>query len=49
MDFVKSLKEDGLSEDIAKRAEEEIQKVVDSFSKKVDDLIEIKEKDIMTV
>jgi len=49
MDFIKSLKSDGLSEDIAKRADDEIQKVVDSYSKKVDDLIILKEKDIMTV
>ena len=48
-DFIKKLKDDGLSEDIAKRGEDEVQKIVDSFSKKVDDLIDAKEKDIMTV
>ena len=49
MDFVKSLKNDGLSEDIAKRADDEIQKIVDSYSKKVDELIATKEIDIMTI
>ena len=48
-DFIKGLKDEGLSEDIAKRGEEEVQKIVSSFSIKVDTLIESKEKDIMTV
>ncbi|MDB4088878.1 ribosome recycling factor [Flavobacteriales bacterium] len=48
-DFIKTLKDSGLSEDMAKRAEDEVQKVVDVYSKKVDDLIDAKEKDIMTV
>lgn len=48
-DFIKGLKDDGLSEDMAKRAEEEVQKIVDLYSKKVDELIDAKEKDIMTV
>lgn len=48
-DFIKKLKDDGLSEDIAKRGEDEVQKIVDNYSKKVDDLIDAKEKDIMTV
>lgn len=49
MDFIKSLKNDGLSEDLAKDAENEIQKVVDGYSKRIDDLIAVKENDIMTV
>ena len=48
-DYIKSLKEDGLSEDFAKRGEEEVQKIVDLHAKKIDDLILLKEKDIMTV
>ena len=48
-DFIKGLKDDGLSEDMAKRGEDEVQKIVDVYSKKVDDLIDAKEKDIMTV
>ncbi|MBM3185684.1 MAG: ribosome recycling factor [Bacteroidota bacterium] len=49
LDMIKDLKKDGLSEDMEKVAEEEIQKITNSFIKKVDDLLEIKEKDIMTV
>lgn len=48
-DFIKGLKNNGLSEDMAKTAEDEVQKIVDSYSKKVDDLIDLKEVDIMTV
>src|SRR5690554_8127837 len=49
MDFIKELKNDGLSEDIAKSAEGEIQAITDSFVKKAEDLLVLKEKDIMTV
>ncbi len=49
LDMVKSLKSDGLSEDMAKDAEEQIQQITNSFIKKVDELIELKEKDIMTI
>lgn len=48
-DEVKKLQKDGLPEDMAKDAEEEIQKITNTFSNKVDDLIDRKEKDIMTV
>jgi ribosome recycling factor len=48
-DLIKSLKNDGLSEDQVKSAEDEIQKITDSYSKKVDDIVTIKEKDILTV
>lgn len=48
-DYIKGLKNDGLSEDLAKSAEGEVQKIVDIYIKKVDDLIDLKEKDIMTV
>jgi ribosome recycling factor len=48
-DYIKGLKENGLSEDIAKRGEDEPQKIVDLHSAKVDALIDAKEKDIMTV
>lgn len=48
-DYIKGLKNDGLSEDLAKTAEGEVQKIVDIYIKKVDDLIDLKEKDIMTV
>ncbi len=49
IDMVKSLKDDGLSEDLQKDAEAEIQNITNSFTKKIDDLVEIKEKDIMTL
>ncbi len=49
LDMLKDLKKDGLSEDLEKSAEEEIQKITNAYIKKVDDLLEIKEKDIMTV
>jgi ribosome recycling factor len=48
-DEIKKLKSDGLSEDQAKDAEAEIQKITDGFSIKIEALIEAKEKDIMTV
>ena len=49
IDMIKELKNDGLSEDMAKSAEEEVQKITNIAIKKIDDLVEIKEKDIMTV
>ena len=48
-DEIKKLKNDGLSEDQAKDAENEVQKITDSYGAKIDALIEAKEKDIMTV
>jgi ribosome recycling factor len=49
IDMVKDLKNDGLSEDMAKDAETEVQNVTNAFIKKVDDLVDAKEKDIMTI
>jgi ribosome recycling factor len=49
LDMVKDLKNEGLSEDMVKDAENEIQNITNSFSKKVDELLEIKEKEIMTI
>jgi ribosome recycling factor len=46
---LKKLLKEGLSEDIEKDAEAEIQKLTDSFVKKIDILVEAKEKDIMTI
>src|SRR5690606_22739228 len=48
-DEIKRLQKESISDDLAKSAEERVQKLTDSFSKRVDDLLEIKEKDIMTV
>jgi ribosome recycling factor len=49
IDEVKKLKNDGLSEDQVKDAENEVQKVIDLYTTKIDALIVAKEKDIMTV
>jgi ribosome recycling factor len=49
MDMIKDLKNDGLSEDMQKDAEDQIQNITNSFIKKIDDLVELKEKDIMTI
>jgi len=46
---VKKLQKDGLPEDVTKDTEAELQKLTDSFNKKIDELLEKKEKDIMTV
>ena len=44
----KSIK-NGLSEDIGKKKEEEMQQLTNRFTEKIDKMIENKEKDIMTV
>ncbi len=49
MDMVKELKNDGLSEDLMKDAETEIQTITNAYSVKVDELFDAKEKDIMTI
>lgn len=46
---IKKLKNDGVSEDEVKTGEAEVQKLTDSYIVKVDQLTELKEKDIMTV
>lgn len=45
----KKLKDDHISEDEAKKMQDEIQKATDSTIKKIDDLLAHKEKEIMTV
>lgn len=49
LDFIKKMVKEGFPEDMAKRKEDEIQKTVDAYSVKIDQLIAAKEKDIMTV
>ena len=49
IETVKKMQKDGLPEDVAKDTEGLIQKEIDAFSKKVDDLLAAKEKEIMTV
>lgn len=46
---IKKLKNDGASEDEIKVGEAEVQKLTDAFIIKVDQLAELKEKDVMTV
>lgn len=49
LDIIKLLKSDGLSEDLAKDAEQEIQRITNGFSNRIDDAIASKEKDILTI
>jgi len=46
---IKKLKNDGASEDEIKTGEGEVQKLTDAYIIKIDQLAELKEKDIMTV
>ena len=48
-DEAKALENDGLPEDEAKQLMDEIQKLTDKYSEKVDELTTSKEEDIMTV
>ena len=48
-DYAKKLKDDGLSEDRVKDIEGEVQGLTDGAVKKIDELVEKKEADIMTV
>ena len=49
LDLIKELKNDGLSEDMMKDAESEIQDITNDYSNQIDAFLSIKEKDIMTV
>jgi ribosome recycling factor len=49
MEKVKSMQKDGLSEDEARAAEDDIQKQIDIFIKKTEEVLVTKEKEIMTV
>ncbi|MBL7790094.1 MAG: ribosome recycling factor [Chitinophagales bacterium] len=46
---IKKLKAEGVSEDMMKSGEDKIQKFTDEYIAKVDKVLEIKEKEIMTV
>ncbi len=49
-DKVKSLKkESSITEDDLKKAEDEIQKITDKFIKNIDDMVSVKEKEIMSI
>jgi len=49
MEKVKTLQKDGLSEDEARGAEDEIQKHIDNYIKKTEEVLSAKEKEILTV
>lgn len=49
LDFIKQAQKDGLPEDEAKAGEAKVQELTDKYNKKVDELIAIKDKDIMTI
>ncbi len=48
-DELKALQKDGAPEDAVKRAEDNVQKLTDAYSKKMDDLLAHKESEIMTI
>lgn len=48
-DSLKQLQKEGVSEDEIKRAEDKVQDLTDQHTKKIDELMEKKEKEIMTV
>ena len=48
-DELKKMQKEGLSEDLEKDAEEEVQTLTVKYSKQVDELIEAKDKEIMTI
>jgi ribosome recycling factor len=48
-DEFKKMQKEGLSEDEAKQAEDNIQKLTDEYTEKVDGIVEAKEEDIMTI
>jgi ribosome recycling factor len=49
MEVIKAAKKDGLPEDTAKGLESEVEKLTGIYNKKVETLIDLKEKDIMKV
>ncbi len=49
IDEFKKMVKNGLPEDVAKDSENEVQKLTDMFNKKVDEVLALKEKEIMTI
>ena len=49
IELLKKANKDGMPEDMQKEYEQLVQKETDAFTKKVDELVSAKEKDIMTV
>lgn len=48
-ELAKSLEKEGLPEDESKKLQDKIQELTDDYIKKVDEMVEAKEKDVMTV
>jgi ribosome recycling factor len=48
-DSLKQLQKEGIAEDEIKRAEDQVQELTDKHTKRIDELMEKKEKEIMTV
>ncbi len=46
---IKKLEKDGMSEDVCKSAEDDVQKLTDSYIRKIDELLSHKEAEIMKV
>jgi ribosome recycling factor len=46
---IKRLQKEGLAEDLAKDAENEVQDITNDYTKKIDDMVASREKDIMTI
>ena len=46
---IKKEEKDGTSEDICKSAEDEVQKITDSYIRKIDEILSVKEAEIMKV
>lgn len=49
MDAIKKAVKDGYPEDMGKRRETEVQDMVNTYSRKADHAVEVKDADIMTV
>jgi len=48
-DHLKQLKKDGLAEDLEKDAVDEVQRLTDDYTRKIDEMIKRKEEDILTI
>ncbi len=48
-DYLKKLLKEGLSEDEEKDAEKNVQDLTDQYIKKIEEIIDVKDKDIMTI
>lgn len=49
LDMLKSLKDDGLSEDLFKDGETQVQTITTAATAKIDEVLALKEKDMMTI